>query len=261
MLMRWASLALLVAAACTPEAASEANAVTSARGPGDDPTSCVDDPAQPAKADPVAQDAVMRGIAGLAECAQPGAAPSAMLVVVGYAARGTAETVVINRASTDHCEALECVRHHLAETTVAPASASRIRWAGASFMLRRQPAPDGHEKVFWNPFTETKVCTDDYVARDPPIKPELVRKTMRANYDRLRECYGVGLERDAALRGHVTLRFTITPQGTVSKVRVIENQLPDCEVVHCLADKVGRIVFPSAARPSTIVYPLALEPG
>jgi hypothetical protein len=135
------------------------------------------------------------------------------------------------------------------------------RWAGFDFTLRRSPAPDGNEKVRWNPWASTTVCTDEYFAYEPQIEPELVRGVIREQKERYRACYQNGLKRDPSLRGRVGLRLTIGPQGAVTDVKVVNNQVPDCEVVACLKTKFQTLTFPRAERESTIIYGLELLPN
>ena len=54
----------------------------------------------------------------------------------------------------------------------------------------------------------------------PPIRlsPEVIQRTIRQNYPRIRKCYEYGLGHDTELSGRVVTRFVINNDGSVSDV-------------------------------------------
>jgi len=229
----------------------------------DDPSKCVDAPAPYEVPDLRAQDAVMKAINELGECARNLAAPSNVMVQVHFRSDGAVKAVSILRADTDDCHALECVRQHLTRAR-APVSDKGERRVGVDFTLRTRPAPDGRERVNWAMRAESRRCTDD--ASDdrsvPGVRaPTEIQGVVRASYGDLRQCYEAGLGHNPNLRGRVVFKVLVDPQGTVESVNVTDNQLPDCQVVACLQRRMINLRFREAAGKTTFVYPLMFEPG
>jgi hypothetical protein len=94
------------------------------------------------------------------------------------------------------------------------------------------------------------------------LPPEVIRRVVRQHYGAFHKCYEPGLKRHADLRGKVTMRFVIGLDGEVSKVTIIDTDLPDCSVVRCVRDAFSGIEFP---RPEggivTVSYPIQLAPS
>jgi hypothetical protein len=70
----------------------------------------------------------------------------------------------------------------------------------------------------------------------------------RAQAD-FRTCYDEGLSRNSELMGTVTTQFLLAPDGTVSDVGVIQNTLPDCDVVSCISDVLSHLEFDERIAP------------
>ena len=254
MRIRELATAILLVCCRSPEPTAPA-AVTR-----DDPATCLGPSKGDAKPSPE-QDALMAGIAGLGECAASLEKPSAVLARVDFRADGTVERVAVVRASTENCQAIDCVRRHLARLKVPPA-AEDDRSAGAAFVLRREPPPDGYENVRWEEGSESDRCTDPPpppayelgISREDLDRPFLARK------DRLRACYRSGLARDNTLGGRVVVQVTISRSGNVARVSVSENQLADCKVVACIVDEIQTLKFPRPKIAFAVDYPLDFRP-
>jgi hypothetical protein len=94
------------------------------------------------------------------------------------------------------------------------------------------------------------------------LDPELIRDTIRAQYDGVRQCYDSGLARNPRLGGRITLRFAIELDGTTSGVVVSDNELADCAAVECMRAVFGELSFPAPeGGADTVQYPLSLDPG
>jgi TonB family protein len=233
----------------------------------DDPATCVDQkvpyvPYVPYEQQDSLQRAVVDRIADLGECAKDLPKPVPVLARVRFRADGKVAAVSIPRAGTSNCRALDCVRRHLAQLQV-PAASADDRTSGADFMLRAQPRPDGNEKISWNRSEESRKCTDD-VPADPPTRslpPERVIATIAPARERFRACYEQGLAQDAKLEGRVVVQVVIDPNGKVTSAEVIDNQLPNCTVSACVRARFSELVFPTAEKATTIVYPLLFAPG
>jgi hypothetical protein len=89
---------------------------------------------------------------------------------------------------------------------------------------------------------------------------ELIQSTVRANYERLRECYDAGLEKTPGLKGRLSVRFVIARDGSVPSVQLAESELPEA-VSQCVLTEFQRLIFP---RPEggivTVLYPIVFQP-
>jgi hypothetical protein len=99
----------------------------------------------------------------------------------------------------------------------------------------------------------------------PPAKglePAAVKPVIVALRARYHACYDAGLARDPGLKGTLALDLTIAPAGTVTSVGAGEaSTLTDAGVTGCIAEATKAAVFPQAEGKTTIVLPLAFEPG
>jgi hypothetical protein len=80
--------------------------------------------------------------------------------------------------------------------------------------------------------------------RGVPI--DVIRRILRQNSGRYRECYKRGLERRPDLQGEVTVRFVIERDGSTSNSRDGGSTLPDVPVIRCMINAVGGLSFPKA---------------
>jgi hypothetical protein len=202
----------------------------------------------------VALKALMEGISKLGECADADAAPLNVLVMASFRPDGTVAAVGIRRTSARDCEPIDCVRRRLSEMRAPVDGRGRVRMAGADFVLRRSPAPDGNEKVTWDKWGHSTVCTDEYIAVDPQLEPKVVRDITESRKERYRDCYRTGLRRTPSLGGRLGVKVAIGLDGTVSKVAVVENELADCEVVACIKAELGVLRFPRPLKPQSVLY-------
>ena len=226
----------------------------------DDPASCIDSGAaqEVQEPEPDVQKVVMAGVRELGVCARGLAKPIPVAVRVRFNSDGSVGAVSIPRAATDNCAALDCVRQRLA-TLRGP----RTEWGksgGADFLLRSQPSPDGIERISWSPETESSKCTDRTLGEQQTRSGESIQAKVLSNQARFRACYNEGLKVDPQLRGRVRLRFLISPSGLVAKVRVLENELTNCEVSACLRREVSQLSFDRSEDAATVYLPFVFQP-
>jgi hypothetical protein len=81
------------------------------------------------------------------------------------------------------------------------------------------------------------------------IPVDVIRRILRQNYGRFRQCYQKGLARDRKLQGEVKLRFAIEVDGSTSNSRDDGSTLPDASVIRCLASAIERLSFPKLGAP------------
>ena len=90
---------------------------------------------------------------------------------------------------------------------------------------------------------------------------EVVRRIVRQNHGRFRQCYELGLERNPSLEGRIRIRFVIDREGSVTNVANAGGDLPDAEVVECMKRVFRRLSFPQPdGAIVTVVYPFTFSP-
>ena len=92
---------------------------------------------------------------------------------------------------------------------------------------------------------------------------DIIRRIVRANINDVRLCYNQGLVKNPALKGRVSIQFTIAPSGAVAVSSVQESTMSDAAVGQCIAKAVKRWKFPPPEGGGNVVveYPFILEPG
>ena len=85
---------------------------------------------------------------------------------------------------------------------------------------------------------------------------------MRNNYGEFRRCYESGLARNPKLEGRVTVQFVINLDGTVTRPRIAENSLADCDAARCVRDNFLPLLFPKPQGGNvTVRFPIKFVPG
>jgi hypothetical protein len=95
------------------------------------------------------------------------------------------------------------------------------------------------------------------------LPPVLIQRTMRANFDHLRECYVAGLARDRKLTGKIILRFVIGRDGGVLQASATDGTaMPDAAVIDCVLEQLRSFRFPAPEGGIvTVVYPIVFAPS
>lgn len=89
------------------------------------------------------------------------------------------------------------------------------------------------------------------------LAPQLIQRTVRANFASLRRCYENGLTASPNLQGRIAIGFVIAQDGSVSHVTNKGTDLPNPATVDCVIKAFSKLSFP---RPDggivTVVYPI-----
>lgn len=90
-----------------------------------------------------------------------------------------------------------------------------------------------------------------------------IRRVVREHLKEVRACYESALLRNRDLRGRVTVRFTISPTGSIADASVASNELGDAEVAECIRKAVTTWGFPEPEGNGNVVvtYPFDLQAG
>lgn len=93
------------------------------------------------------------------------------------------------------------------------------------------------------------------------LPPEVIQYIVRQKYDRLRDCYETGMRENPDLQGHVTTRFVIERDGTVTHVSNEGSDLPDPDALACMSRVFETMCFPPVENGIIrVVYPIFYSP-
>jgi TonB family protein len=110
------------------------------------------------------------------------------------------------------------------------------------------------------PSVGAATCHDDSVPGR--LDPEQIQQVVRSHYGEFHRCYVDALGRNPDAGGKVTVRCVIDAQGTVTRARVQEATLADCEAVRCILRGFRELSFPPPNGGTVgVVYPILFAPG
>ena len=93
---------------------------------------------------------------------------------------------------------------------------------------------------------------------------EVIQKLVQDNRKPVRECYEKALKQIPDLKGTMTIRFVLDPEGKVKEavLNVEKSEVKSPDVVKCSVEVIKKIKFPASARgmESTINYPFTFNP-
>jgi hypothetical protein len=98
---------------------------------------------------------------------------------------------------------------------------------------------------------------------DGRLEPDAIQAVVRADFDRMRECYEIALSKKPNLQGRVTSKFLIDRNGAVARVADGGSDLPDHGVVQCVLREFGSLKFPHPDGEGgvVVVYPIMFNPA
>lgn len=89
--------------------------------------------------------------------------------------------------------------------------------------------------------------------------PATVRRTINAQFSRIRACYEEGLRTHPAVAGKAVVSFVLQPEGHAEQLSTQSSNLP-AQVVRCIEGVFRDISFPQPSQPLPIEYPVRLAP-
>ncbi len=95
------------------------------------------------------------------------------------------------------------------------------------------------------------------------LSKESIRRVIRQHINEVKHCYDKGLMSKPDLEGRISVKFTITANGSVGNAKVTESSLGDTKVGQCVADAVERWVFEPLQGCGVVVvsYPFNFVPA
>jgi TonB family protein len=97
--------------------------------------------------------------------------------------------------------------------------------------------------------------------RPGSIEPAAIQMVVRSRLPEIERCYARGKMDDPELRGRVTVRIRIAPNGVVTSAGVESSSLSQSGVESCIVEAVQSWTFPAPAggQPAVISYPFNLR--
>ncbi len=93
------------------------------------------------------------------------------------------------------------------------------------------------------------------------LSKETIRRVINRHINEIRFCYESQLITRPDLQGRVSIKFVISPTGTVAKAIVAQSDVGSSKVDSCIAGAVGRMDFPAPAGGGLVLvtYPFLLS--
>lgn len=227
------------------------------QGP-DDPESCVDAEARAKQTQTEAGVQRLDGaIARLDRCTPEGALAREEMfeIYVPPSSADDAEQLPSVTTTLPDCAVADCFARELEAVRVAMPGGVSFRVIAAPGVPPRRPTESPATVV-------TTRCGGQHDRAPGRLSPDTIQTTIRQNYGRFRLCYEAGLARSPTLAGNVSTRFVIERDGHTTDVGIVDNQLPDCQVVECIRSAYETIEFPAPdGGIVAVVYPIMLQPG
>jgi hypothetical protein len=91
---------------------------------------------------------------------------------------------------------------------------------------------------------------------------EIIRRVARRQVARIRYCYESALQKDATLKGKITMGFTIDSKGLAKDVKVEDATITDASVQSCIIKAFEALTFPEPESGTVSVkYPMEFSPS
>ncbi|RJO68632.1 MAG: TonB family protein, partial [Myxococcales bacterium] len=93
------------------------------------------------------------------------------------------------------------------------------------------------------------------------LDKSIIARIIKKHYSQIKYCYQKELNKNPKLYGKITIKFTISPNGTVSSSVVSVTTMKNVAVEECVAKTIKRIVFPAPKGGGIVVvtYPFIFK--
>jgi TonB family protein len=115
--------------------------------------------------------------------------------------------------------------------------------------------------LYADPSAPPGATPPDTSERRGSLSASVIRDVIRSKRVDVQACYAAALTRRRDLRGTVTLRFLIQPDGTVSTATVVGDTVDDAGLNACVTASVvtWRFPPPDGGGMVSVTYPFTLE--
>jgi TonB family protein len=99
------------------------------------------------------------------------------------------------------------------------------------------------------------------VAKRPAVDVEATRAAVRSQIAPLQQCYERAKMDDATLKGTVTARLTVAPDGSVANVQISSSTLNSAQTERCIVGEIARwqLPRPTGGAAVSFTYPFVFE--
>jgi hypothetical protein len=99
------------------------------------------------------------------------------------------------------------------------------------------------------------------VVQRPTIDVAATRAAVRSQIGPIQQCYERAKMDDATLKGTVTARLTVAPDGSVANVQISSSTLKSAQAEHCMAGEIAhwQLPRPSGGAAVSFTYPFVFE--
>ncbi len=71
-------------------------------------------------------------------------------------------------------------------------------------------------------------------------RADAVARVVLAHNPAIQDCYKQALKREPALKGKIVVRFSITPNGSISEVQILQTTIPQESLLNCMINRIRR---------------------
>jgi hypothetical protein len=93
------------------------------------------------------------------------------------------------------------------------------------------------------------------------LETEEIQGVVRGSFGAFRVCYEALLPTNPSAAGKISLDFKIEPDGRVSTAKAVADGSAVQSMEQCMVDATKGLVFPAAAKETTVVYPIMFSPS
>jgi len=119
-------------------------------------------------------------------------------------------------------------------------------------------------KITFEPMKRIKPLTlkESPVSVTGRLPPEVIRRIIRAHFNRIRLCYDKALKSDPTLTGDLKVKFTIDPKGATKDATIADGTITDATMRSCVTGVFSSISFPEPEGGVVLVtYPIEFAPN
>lgn len=119
---------------------------------------------------------------------------------------------------------------------------------------------NGDERLY-----ETSSAKPQLKPADPTVggnfDKQIIKRIVNQKKAEITQCYNKELQKDPALKGKITIKWTITPDGHVEKIEIVSNELKNDAIAACLTGRIAvwRFPNPKAGASVEVSYPFNFD--
>jgi len=216
---------------------------------------------------------VARGLRGneadLRSCFSSGGEPVRGFMKLSFEVEqtGTVSNVEVETSSFAEPSVTTCLTDRVASLRFeAPDAKAKTHWTFVSGLYEK---PDEDERPSKRGKDKKKEKQDDRVQgvvidekSRGSLEPADIEDVVHAGFGLFAHCYREGLERKPRLAGTVELRMVIGRDGLVDSLRNAESDIPDPELIDCVAEGFFALRFPKPKKGTVrLVYRIVFDNG